>query len=1601
MQTELRRHQQRELGPIACWVAVAAVAFLAAPAAGFQTNQSASTVIGQPDMTSNAFNQGYGPVANSQYWPVRVHCRDNRLYLTDGSNHRILIYNTIPGSNNAPCEVVVGQANSYSAVAACAANRLNTPYSACTDGTKLIIADRNNNRVLIYNTIPTVNNANADVVVGQTDMVSNTANQGAGAGANTLHSPEDVYTDGTKLYVADRDNHRVLIYNTIPTANNASANVVVGQVNMAGSSINQGAPNPGANTLNSPAGLRVTGNKLFVADCFNHRVLIFDPVPTGNNASATVVIGQANFTSGAINQGGSAAANTLQAPTCLTSDGTRLFLADSDNQRVLIFQAIPSSNNASADAVLGQPDMTSTGWNQGGGPAANTLCFPKGIDLSGDLLVVGDNNNHRTLVYYDDSVPVAVYRSLGPGNTSALASGGSNALNIAAGTATFAGSLPDNVGVGDVIQYDSNNDGSVDTLAFIHGRTTASQFDVRAVDGWNAPPGTAAADQDWSVFRAYTSLENAIILSENTGIDASLRDFDVGDSGSGRDLPANNEIWHIAGYGDGEDQADITGVEIGVNGWTTSPTNYLRIYAPYLASEVGTSQRHSGVWNTSAYRLVGPNFHAITINHANIGGVRLEGLQIRINNLVFLNARTIYLGEYASNADLRVTQCLLQGKTTGTSADHQAIRVDNLGSSGGTVRIWNNIIYDFNVNNAEGIYCNNASATVYLYNNTLINCRIGYQQLAGTVVVKNCIAQSCPDGFNGTFAGASDYNISDLAADAPGANSQNSTTVTFAAPASYDFHLGAADATARDAGADLSADAALAFTEDIDRETRPYNGTWDIGADESVPSSATPTFTPTHTPTQTPTSTWTPTATPTFTPTPTPTPSAPTVIYRSVGPGNTAALADGSGGNTLALNGGTATFTSAPDNVGLGDIIQYDSDMNGSRDSLLVIYGRLGANQYLVRDIAGNAPSAVMGTTFWELFRAYISLADAETGTENTGIDAALRDFDTWSGGKDITATTGSNQIWNIACYADNADTTTVNFNGWTTGPDNYIRIFTPYQSSEVGTTQRHAGLWTTSGYRLEVANAVALNVNVDNLRVEGLQIAVTAVNSDGLQAVNIENTSVVDARVSYCLVRGVPTTAYQWHFGLAVFNAGTGVVRFWNNVIYDFNGNADAAGIDLDDADFTFYVFNNTIVNCNRGIQQYSGSAEIKNVLTQGCVDGYNGTFAGTSDYNLSDLAEAGMPGTHNQFSTTVTFVGAGGDDFHLAAADTGAKDVGTNLSGDANLPFSNDVDMATRGGTWDIGADEEGVGFIPTTTATPTSTPSPTPTATPTRTPTPTPTPNVPKAIYRSVGPGNTSALANGAGNNLSITGTTATFASGLPGNVGVGDAIQYDSDNNGSVDAIAFIHGRTSATQYTVANAAGGGHGGGGPGLGRVPCLYLALFCRGRDGEHGHRGGGAEFRHLVERAGSGGQQRGVEPGLLRGRDGHHGDDLPGLDDGRGQLPTRVHARHHGGSWNQPAAPGDVEQHGLPAGAKHGERNDPRAGGLFPGRRSANMGQRRDRRGSDLLHHRKPGGRRRYPPAGQHHARRGEFRLRFPLRGRTPLGGQRNLPGLEQHRL
>jgi hypothetical protein len=392
------------------FAAVLAVALVAAgslfvvPAstkAAATTNMTAGVVIGQQNMANSTENQG-GLSGSTLDFTRGMWSDGTKLIVADGENNRVLVYNSIPTADNASADVVIGQAdmthNDANRGGSAAANTLFYPFAVYSDGEKLFIVDYGNSRVLIYNHIPATSNVSADVVVGQQNMALDDINQNGAVGANTLNSPTGVYSDGIKLLVADSSNNRVLVYNSIPTADNASADVVIGQTNKTNSSGNQGGGfTPGAGTLAAPYGVHSDGQKLFIADWGNDRVLVYNSIPTTDNASADVVIGQASMTTPAAVR--ATAANTLSLPSEVFRFGNKLAITDRGNSRVLVYNSVPTSNGASADVVVGQADMTSSDANRGGSAAANTLNNSRGITFGGTKMFVADTENSRVLVY--------------------------------------------------------------------------------------------------------------------------------------------------------------------------------------------------------------------------------------------------------------------------------------------------------------------------------------------------------------------------------------------------------------------------------------------------------------------------------------------------------------------------------------------------------------------------------------------------------------------------------------------------------------------------------------------------------------------------------------------------------------------------------------------------------------------------------------------------------------------------------------------------------------------------------------------------------------------------------------------------------------------------------------------------------------------------------------------------------------------------------------------------------------------------------------------------------------------------------------------------
>jgi hypothetical protein len=448
--------------------------------------------------------------------------------------------------------------------------------------------------------------------------------------------------------------------------------------------------------------------------------------------------------------------------------------------------------------------------------------------------------------------------------------------------------------------------------------------------------------------------------------------------------------------------------------------------------------------------------------------------------------------------------------------------------------------------------------------------------------------------------------------------------------------------------------------------------------------------------------------------------------YRSMGPGKTTAVDNGNVGHFVTIAGTTATFNADVElNVGVGDAIQYDSDDGGTAiDAIVFIHRRLTASTFEVRTANGASASAITTSNqYWDIFRAYTTLPNADTGTENTGINATVRNFD--SGNRNIST---NDEIWHFACYNDAEDTTYVYCDGWTTDAEHYIRFFTPYASAEVGVSQRHNGTWTTSAYRLRISNTYAFRISDQNIKLEGLQIYVSSTNGNYEPAIYITGTtgSATDIDISHCILRGTNST-YYYHDGIFIYNAGTGKVNAWNNIIYDFYNSVSsdyACGMYLNDSGFTLYAYNNTVFNSYRGFRRTLGTIVAKNNIAQNCTNCFSGIYDLASDYNLADDGDAWGPNSKD--NADVVFIDEVGPDYdlHVSDSDVEARFSGTDLSGDANLPITDDIDYETRTVIWCMGADENDAP-APTPTITPTNTPSATNTFSPTVTPSLTVTP------------------------------------------------------------------------------------------------------------------------------------------------------------------------------------------------------------------------------------------------------------------------------------
>ena len=143
--------------------------------------------------------------------------------------------------------------------------------------------------------------------------------------------------------------------------------------------------------LNHPSGLATDGKSLLVCDRWNNRILIWKKAPQGN-VPADVVLGQPDFKQN--NSGQELTQLNWPGNIAITPDGKRIAVADTNNDRILLWNSFPTQNGQAADIVIDLNQLPQVGINETLTEANNQqlprrrVSWPWGIWTDGQRLAV-------------------------------------------------------------------------------------------------------------------------------------------------------------------------------------------------------------------------------------------------------------------------------------------------------------------------------------------------------------------------------------------------------------------------------------------------------------------------------------------------------------------------------------------------------------------------------------------------------------------------------------------------------------------------------------------------------------------------------------------------------------------------------------------------------------------------------------------------------------------------------------------------------------------------------------------------------------------------------------------------------------------------------------------------------------------------------------------------------------------------------------------------------------------------------------------------------------------------------------------------------------
>ncbi len=493
--------------------------------ASITDGENAINILGQTTYTGTSLQNsqtGFNGIAG-----VAFDSTGNRLFVAEFGN-RVKVFDVASTTNNEPAINILGQTTYTGSVADTnAQSSISSARSVSFDASNnLLYVSGSASRVKVFDVASITNGENAVDTIGHYldtagTVVSYTMDgSNNGPGPLGFYAPKYMLLDEVhhRLFVTERNSNRVLVFNlsVTNTLSDKIADYVLGQADFY-----IGTLATTQSGFNTPQGLALdpATNRLFVADQFSHRVMVFDVASITNGENAINVLGQTTFT-------GASSGNTqlgLNQPQDLAFDpGTnRLFVAESGGHRVKVFDVSTSTitNGQNAINVLGQTTFS-------GSTASSTqsgLNSPQGLafDSGTDRLFVAEASGHRVKVFDVASI-----------------TNGENAINVL-GQTTFTGASSGNTQSGLNSPQDVTFDPGTDRLFVAEGGGhRVKVFDVASVtDGENAinvlgqttftgaSSGNTQSGLNSPQGLAFDATANRLLVSESSG--HRIKFFDV------------------------------------------------------------------------------------------------------------------------------------------------------------------------------------------------------------------------------------------------------------------------------------------------------------------------------------------------------------------------------------------------------------------------------------------------------------------------------------------------------------------------------------------------------------------------------------------------------------------------------------------------------------------------------------------------------------------------------------------------------------------------------------------------------------------------------------------------------------------------------------------------------------------------------------------------------------------------------------------------------------------------------------------------------------------------------------------------------------------